>query len=1008
MNERIPPIEPALLLEHADFVRALARRLIRDPAGADDLEQETWLRALQRRPTEHSNLRAWLAAVLHNVARNRARSLSRRNVHERAGARTDAAPPSSLAAEQSDTLRSVVGAVLELEEPYRSTLLALYFQGLPAGEIARLENVPEATVRSRHRRALAKMRERLDARHGARAAWCVPLAELTGLTTGKAALGAPLGAFATAAALLVALAGVGAWLALRSPAPASDSARVAGAGELSNSALAASAQPDAQAERRPAAQSERVLRGVLLDALSESAGGPTAPAAGVEVFVDSWSGAENALEKHEQTLTTDASGRFEVSFGALSDALRRVQVAAAETASHRSALREWEVAPTWTGEFELQLVRPRHGLLTLEVQTPDGEPVIGVATRLVQPDNSTRFDAVTDERGVARFAEAAMHGVFFLLSEQWTPLGYEAPQPRESGGWRPARIVACATGRVRVRVTNARGDGLPGVEVELARANWERDIAVDSQWGAPYALGSRNAVTDEAGEAQFERVWSGVDLRVVASRRGSSLEAVQRRGDGRLIGLDEAGLALRVPAQGELALEARFGAARRMQLSFAHTSGRALRTLNVQVVDVRSGRRASADLFRSWEVDPARTLTLELDAPELVGPLVVHATENEPDDPRRFLSAGDGEAQRERAQIAVASARFELASGSPLEAALELRDTLPLSGSLLGHDGAPALHRDGAARGWRVQVVPAGLAALEASRAEHPSAHVEYLGDSAFRVEHLAPGRYDVLVSEQLAGHPSFGIRAQRFEGLEPGPAQHELRLRESGSVRVRLRVDPARFGGRCTSLIATLAPSEPRSLAQSPAPQRQRVDGLAAWPLHAPRDFTGASGADDALGRWSYALESARTGTLELPELGAGWYLFGVDAQGDGGTRFAPAASALAYYAPGEYELEFELAASADLRGVVRRTSERLLAVELLAEDGRRVGLRNERGALSSATALRAFVPRSGLLELRDVPHGRFRLRAGAPAQLDLGQFEREIEVLVNAFSTPFELDLR
>ena len=36
------------LLEHRDWVRALARSLVADPHRADDVEQETWRMALQK------------------------------------------------------------------------------------------------------------------------------------------------------------------------------------------------------------------------------------------------------------------------------------------------------------------------------------------------------------------------------------------------------------------------------------------------------------------------------------------------------------------------------------------------------------------------------------------------------------------------------------------------------------------------------------------------------------------------------------------------------------------------------------------------------------------------------------------------------------------------------------------------------------------------------------------------------------------------------------------------
>lgn len=74
MTQSPSSISPEQLLAHADWVRALARALVADPAGADDLVQETWLAALDRPPAHAQDLRAWLGTVLRNLARRSAPS----------------------------------------------------------------------------------------------------------------------------------------------------------------------------------------------------------------------------------------------------------------------------------------------------------------------------------------------------------------------------------------------------------------------------------------------------------------------------------------------------------------------------------------------------------------------------------------------------------------------------------------------------------------------------------------------------------------------------------------------------------------------------------------------------------------------------------------------------------------------------------------------------------------------------------------------------------------------
>ena len=57
-----------LLLNHRDFVRAVARRLLNDPHLVDDVEQQTWLAALQHPPRDPLALPRWLGQVARRLA----------------------------------------------------------------------------------------------------------------------------------------------------------------------------------------------------------------------------------------------------------------------------------------------------------------------------------------------------------------------------------------------------------------------------------------------------------------------------------------------------------------------------------------------------------------------------------------------------------------------------------------------------------------------------------------------------------------------------------------------------------------------------------------------------------------------------------------------------------------------------------------------------------------------------------------------------------------------------
>src|SRR6185503_13626692 len=178
MEERSPRLTPEALLAHAGWLRQLAGSLVGDAGAADDVVQETWLAAQLHPPAVDRPLEPWLARVARNFAFRRRRGEERRAAHELAsGPEREASTPAQTV-ERLELQRTVVEAVLALEEPFRTTIVQRYFEGRSAAEIAHLFGVPAGTVRWRLKRGLAELRERLDGRFGARASWCALLAPL--------------------------------------------------------------------------------------------------------------------------------------------------------------------------------------------------------------------------------------------------------------------------------------------------------------------------------------------------------------------------------------------------------------------------------------------------------------------------------------------------------------------------------------------------------------------------------------------------------------------------------------------------------------------------------------------------------------------------------------------------------------------------------------------------------------------------------------------------------------
>jgi len=175
------------LLRENDGLRELAGELVRDPNEADDLRQATLLEALQRPPVDPTRSRGWLRTVLVNRLRQDRRARSRRAARERRVAHRDESPDTADIAARAQLFRGLAEAVCELDEPFRTAIVLRFYDGLPPRVIAERTGVPVATVRSRVRRGLERLRRELDASHGGRSAWALLLLP-TGLEPPRTAL----------------------------------------------------------------------------------------------------------------------------------------------------------------------------------------------------------------------------------------------------------------------------------------------------------------------------------------------------------------------------------------------------------------------------------------------------------------------------------------------------------------------------------------------------------------------------------------------------------------------------------------------------------------------------------------------------------------------------------------------------------------------------------------------------------------------------------------------------
>ena len=173
--------DPAHFADQAmEFMPSLysaALRMTRNPADAEDLVQETYLRAYRGFGgfTEGTNLKAWLYRILTNTFINRYRAAKRRPdetdleevedfyLYRRLGGLEEARASRSAEDELMDffTETEVKEAVEALPEQFRLAVLLADVEGFSYKEIAEILDIPIGTVMSRLHRGRRALQKRL-------------------------------------------------------------------------------------------------------------------------------------------------------------------------------------------------------------------------------------------------------------------------------------------------------------------------------------------------------------------------------------------------------------------------------------------------------------------------------------------------------------------------------------------------------------------------------------------------------------------------------------------------------------------------------------------------------------------------------------------------------------------------------------------------------------------------------------------------------------------------------
>ena len=144
---------------HRPRLEGIARRVLKDPASAEDVVQDvlTRLAALERAP---ASLPAWLTAVTYRRALDLQRQRARRAGQAEADLPSRGLGPYERAA-QGELAAAAQRALQGLDEPYRTALTLRYSQGLSFAEIAERMEAKERTTRTWVGRGLERLRRSL-------------------------------------------------------------------------------------------------------------------------------------------------------------------------------------------------------------------------------------------------------------------------------------------------------------------------------------------------------------------------------------------------------------------------------------------------------------------------------------------------------------------------------------------------------------------------------------------------------------------------------------------------------------------------------------------------------------------------------------------------------------------------------------------------------------------------------------------------------------------------------
>ncbi len=152
-----------LYCHHAGALRGYVQQFCPDRDSADDIVQETFIRAWRHLPqlsADDRPIRPWLFRVARNLLTDADRAARSRPVTVQAEPDDDARDDTGL--EQVLDRQLVAGALQHLSPAHRAVLVETFYRGGTTATLARRLGIPPGTARSRLHYALQALRQQLQ------------------------------------------------------------------------------------------------------------------------------------------------------------------------------------------------------------------------------------------------------------------------------------------------------------------------------------------------------------------------------------------------------------------------------------------------------------------------------------------------------------------------------------------------------------------------------------------------------------------------------------------------------------------------------------------------------------------------------------------------------------------------------------------------------------------------------------------------------------------------------